>query len=198
MGPFLGTRERLILVRDGYYGAGRRTSRRAAMLLALDRGETPSAVARAVRCARTTVYYWLHRYLQHRDVCALRGGKLQGREQTHLRMKAVNQISPGKGRRLGGLSREGRLRQQCDLISPTRRSVCARRYFWRWTEGRRSTEWLGPQANLGKPSTRVGRGLCSSRAGKGGAQKTASQQSEPDLRKFMTRHRRIAKQISGN
>jgi transposase-like protein len=68
MTPFLGAWERLVLMRDGYYSADKRRSRRAAMLLALDRGNSAATVARMSGCSRTTVYYWLHLYKQYRDV----------------------------------------------------------------------------------------------------------------------------------
>ncbi|MCU1376839.1 MAG: hypothetical protein JWO68_4125 [Actinomycetia bacterium] len=77
MSPFLGPLERLILIRDGIYSTDPRCARRAAMLLALDRGATPSSIARGAGCHRTTVYYWLRLYKEYRDPAVLSGGEPQ-------------------------------------------------------------------------------------------------------------------------
>ncbi len=75
MRPFLEDLERLVLLRDGYYSMDTCRRRRAAMLLALDRGTSATWIARMAGCSRATVYYWLHLYKQYRDVDVLSRGK---------------------------------------------------------------------------------------------------------------------------
>lgn len=67
----LGPVERLILIRDGFYAPDAATRRRAAVLLALDKGATVMAAARSARCNRSSVYRWLANYLERRDPAAL-------------------------------------------------------------------------------------------------------------------------------
>ena len=71
MRPFLEPVERLVLIRDGLYHHDDACRRRAAMLLALDRGSTLSAVARSSRCQWSTVKFWLSRYLENRTPACL-------------------------------------------------------------------------------------------------------------------------------
>jgi transposase-like protein len=100
MAPFLGASERLVLIRDGYYSPDLRRRRRAVMLLALDRGVPASSVARTVGCARTTVYYWLRLYQEHRDVEALSGGFSRSGGLRPTRTAAVlNSLKPDATRR---------------------------------------------------------------------------------------------------
>ena len=69
------------------------------MILAVDRGESPEAVALNAQCSRATVYYWVHRYQQHRDVRVLAIGQTSTQEARNLRVaKDLNEM---KGRRLG-------------------------------------------------------------------------------------------------
>ena len=72
---FLGPVERLVLIRDGFYSPDAGCRRRAAVLLALDRGSTLTGAARSARCNRGTVYRWLGNYLEQRDVAALGDGR---------------------------------------------------------------------------------------------------------------------------
>ena len=72
---FLGPAERLILIRDGFYSPDSGCRRRAAVLLALDRGSTLTGAARSAKCNRSTVYRWLSNYLENRDVAALGDGR---------------------------------------------------------------------------------------------------------------------------
>jgi transposase-like protein len=74
MPPFLAPVERLILIRDGFYSPDARCHTRAAAILALDQGHSLRSVARSVRCHRDTLYRWLDKYLEKRDVAALSDG----------------------------------------------------------------------------------------------------------------------------
>lgn len=95
MPPFLDALERLLLIRDGYYSADPHRSRRAAMLLALDRGMPLSSVARSAGYARTTVYYWLRLYLHHRDPATLAGRDSATAGRRGAEMAAAMNAMPG-------------------------------------------------------------------------------------------------------
>jgi len=88
MPPFLDPVERLILIRDGFYSPDARCHTRAAAILALDRGQPLSRVARSVRCARDTLYRWLAKYLENRDVAALRDARTRDARRRTRRLKA--------------------------------------------------------------------------------------------------------------
>jgi hypothetical protein len=89
MPPFLDPVERLILIRDGFYSPDARCHTRAAALLALDRGHSLRSVARSVRCDPDTLYRWLDKYLEKRDVAALRDGTTaEGRRRSRRLLPA--------------------------------------------------------------------------------------------------------------
>lgn len=109
---FLGTIERLILVRDGFYSPDPDCRRRAAALLAMDRGATLSDVARSANVSRDSVYRWLSNYLQQRDPAALRdnrsrhaGRPWHRRRDLAARAAAVLALADGGPR--GGAGRLG-------------------------------------------------------------------------------------------
>lgn len=108
MQPFLGPLERLRLVRDGYYASDRRRRRRASMVLALDRGQTPAQVARTAGVARTTVYGWLRRYLEDRDPASLSGRETgrPARPPDPSRSRAVSRLVGGPSPHRGRLQRD--------------------------------------------------------------------------------------------
>lgn len=87
MPPFLDPLERLILIRDGFYSPDARTHTRAAAILALDYGHPLRRVARSVRCDHTTLYHWLDRYLEKRDVAALGDGRTRDVRRRTRRLK---------------------------------------------------------------------------------------------------------------
>ena len=93
MTPFLGSRERLVLIRDGYYSIDPRRSRRAAALLALDRGVPAAAIARQCGCSRATVYAWLHLYKQYRDPAALSPGQPRRRPTPEEQSEAARLVN---------------------------------------------------------------------------------------------------------
>jgi transposase-like protein len=69
------------------------------MILAMDRGTSPSTVARTLKCDRNTVYYWLRRYLKHRDPSDLSNGQ-SGITTKRLCQQAreLNAMKGGEGR----------------------------------------------------------------------------------------------------
>jgi hypothetical protein len=89
MPPFLGPVERLILIRDGFYSPDARCHTRAVALLALDHGYSVRSVARSVRCSRLTLYRWLDRYLEKREVAALSDGRSRESRRRTRRLKVA-------------------------------------------------------------------------------------------------------------
>lgn len=123
MPPFLGPVERLVLIRDGFYSPDARCHARAAALLALDRGHSVSSVARSVRCARETLYCWLDRYLEKRDVAALcdrrtRAAHRRARRLRPARAAALVELARACGRPEAEPGRLG--------LDPAAREVLAR------------------------------------------------------------------------
>lgn len=102
MPPFLDPVERLILIRDGFYSPDARCHTRAAALLALDHGHPVRSVARSVRCDPDTLKRWCARYLENRDVAALRDGRTREsrrrtRRLTHTRAAALHRLAHAAG-----------------------------------------------------------------------------------------------------
>jgi hypothetical protein len=102
MPPFLGAAERLVLMRDGFYSPDARLHTRAAALLALDRGHSLGGVARSVRCDRDTLYRWIDRYLEKRDVAALCDGR------TRDALRRARRLKPARAAALVELAKLGR------------------------------------------------------------------------------------------
>ena len=96
MKPFLEALERLQLVRDGYYSDDWGQHRRAAMILAVDRGTPVSSVARLAGCSRTSVYYWIRLYRHHRDPEALANAHSRGLGQWDAEVAAMLNAIEGR------------------------------------------------------------------------------------------------------
>lgn len=121
MPPFLDALERLLLIRDGYYSPDPNRSRRAAMILAVDRGDSAASVARSAGCSRTTVKYWVRLYRHHRDPGALSGGRSDKIGRRAIEMAAALNAMAGRAAkaRVLGLDPEGRRRLRLDAeIAP--------------------------------------------------------------------------------
>ena len=93
MDPFLTPVERLLLVRDGYDSPDPACRRRAAMILALDRGMKVSHVARAARCDPSLVTYWRDRYLDLRDVASLRSRDRKPKPTMALQIARLRRVA---------------------------------------------------------------------------------------------------------
>lgn len=135
MPPFLDPLERLLLIRDGFYSPDARLHTQAAALLALDRGLPLRDVARSVRCDPDTLYRWRDRYLENRDLAALRDARSRhaARRTTRLRpartaaVLALAEHHPGPDARRLGLDDDARARLAAAAADP--KSTPARRHW---------------------------------------------------------------------